>query len=121
MKLARRVRELERAAREKNLPPTPPPVEWRSEGERLRCMMELLALGTLRLENDDAGVYAPVHSSTVDGLSTEELLSILGFRSVEAFARFDERLRAERSKPYPPIEEQRRRVIESLPARRDDS
>jgi hypothetical protein len=96
MNLGRRVRELEQTAREK-APPAPPPVEWRSEDERLRRVLELFALGTLRLKQDGegSGVKELVPISAVESLSTEELLSILGFKSLAVFARAEERRRRE--------------------------
>ncbi|HEV7889431.1 MAG TPA: hypothetical protein VGP08_02275 [Pyrinomonadaceae bacterium] len=122
MNLGRRVRELEQTAREK-APPAPPPVEWRSEDERLRRVLELFALGTLRLKQDgESSVKELVPMSAVESLSTEELLSILGFKSLAAFARAEERLRAEyEQRPKLSREDERRRVTESLRARRGDS
>jgi hypothetical protein len=124
MKLGRRVRELERAALE-NAPPAPPPAEWRSEGERLRCALELFALGHLRgkqLEENDAGVKELVPRDAVTAMSDNELLSILGFKSLAAFARAEEqRRREDAERPELSRKEKRRRVIEVLRARRGES
>lgn len=126
MNLARRVRELERAAREKNpAPAPPPPVPWRSEGERLRFVMELFALGKLRLEQYDErggdGPFEDISLSVVEAMSDDELLAVLGFDSVAEFARAEERVRLEgaRQAKLSP-EEQRQRVIDALRARRGD-
>ncbi|HEX8503712.1 MAG TPA: hypothetical protein VF659_24215 [Pyrinomonadaceae bacterium] len=114
MSLRRRVEALERGARQRQ-PPAPVPFEGNEE-ERLRLVMELFALGTLRLRQveewergEQHGVMEVVPSSAVESLSDEELLSILGFPDKETFVLAEDRLR---KTPPPDPEEVRPRLRE---------
>ena len=118
MSLRKRVEGLERAARQR---PAPAPPAWTgSEEERLRLVMELFALGRLRLQQAEEEQYGEtVPRSVVEAMSDDELLAILGFPSMEAFACAEERYRIEQARrPKLSPEEERRRVNEVLRARR---
>lgn len=122
MSLRKRVEDLERAARQRSA--TAPPAWTGSEEERLRLVMELFALGKLRLEQDERepdGVREVVPDSVVKVMSDDELLAVLGFPSKEEFVRHRERYRIEQAqRPKLSHEEERRRVIEVLRSRRPE-